>query len=144
LRNKINWDKIILLADNYGLRLIVNLTLILVNELMAVPVPEPLSQVVAKDQKARKLASIVIDGLRDETSEVPYSRSSYLKKLLFKQPVYYVSLRTGWKRKLFYIFSKFHPRDKDFQLISLPEGLNWFYYLIRPFYWVWRRFLILR
>ncbi|EHQ89378.1 nucleotidyltransferase domain-containing protein [Desulfosporosinus youngiae] len=144
----IDWDRLMLLADSNELKVIVHLTLILVNELLAVPIPGPLSQDVAKDRKAWKLAQIVIDELRDNPDEVSYSRSSYLKKLVFKQPQYYVSLRTGWKRKLLYIFTyisaKIHPGEKDLQLFPLPSNLNWFYYLIRPFNWVWRRFFIIK
>lgn len=147
MKKNLNWDKIILIADNHELRLVLHLTLILVNELLVVPFPEPLTHDVTNDQKAWELAYMVINGFRENTDEVSSSKFLCLKEFIQK-PAYYVSFRTGWKRKLSYIFSfiisKFQPRDEDFQLISLPDSLYWFYYLIKPFNCVRRRFLIPR
>lgn len=139
-KKNISWSKIMEMAGSKELKTMVRLTAILLSELWAIPLPEPLAQSTAGDKKAKKLAGIVLERLKDEKA-VKNSKSAYWKSLKQKN-IYHVNLRSGWGKKLSYLLRNFHPKGVDVQLISLPCGLFWLYYFIRPFYWLKRRLIL--
>lgn len=139
MQKELDWNKIFYLADNYRIKQMVHLTLILLNELLAIPIPDTITQSIAKDTKAWKLANFIINKLSNIENRVGNSKLSYLKNFI-QENNYHISFRTGWTRKLSYFIHMFRPNIPDLQLISLPDKLYWLYFLVRPFYWVKRRF----
>ena len=130
MKLNIDWDRVIYQADISELRPILHQSLILANQLFNVPIPDRLEQAVANDQTAWKLAYTVMDKLTSSKfpSPPPYAA---LKKFNY--------LNLHWKNKLYYILSIFSPSEKEFKLITLPDILYPFYYLLKPPYWLWRR-----
>ncbi|MEL7567614.1 MAG: nucleotidyltransferase family protein [Dehalobacterium sp.] len=131
-----DWGKLIFLADYAGLRTIMHQTMILANELLQVPVPDPMTQSLRHDKKAWVLANLVINQLYDQEDNAP--SSSYWKNFILRNG-YHLRLRSGWQHKLSYLFSLLQPMSRDFRLISLPDRLYPLYYLIRPMTWLGRR-----
>lgn len=143
MKMNIDWDKMILLADISELRPIIHQTLILANELFDVPIPDHLEKSVANDQKAWQLAYTVMDKLSININEnnLPNPKFSPLKNDILNNFDYF-NFSSKWKSKLFFLFSLFKPDEKEFKLISLPDILYPLYYLIKPFYWLWRRIIL--
>lgn len=138
---RMDWEKILLLANNRELRLMLHITLLMASRLFNVSIPDILFNETLKDKKAEKLTSLLLNNLCDSAhSNQAVKSSNYTNSRMKLQ--YYISLHPGYKKKLFYFFSyvltRFQPREEDYQLIPLPKGLNWVYYFIRPFYWAFR------
>lgn len=139
IKMNIDWDKVIVQADISELRPIMHQTLILVNEFFDVPIPDRLKAAIGNDKKAWQLAYTSIEKLLDNINvikPIDHSFSTLIKNILDKFNYYY--LDSKWKNRLFYLISFLKPSEIEFKLISLPDILYPFYYLIRPVYWLWR------
>jgi len=140
MKLKIDWDKLIYQADISELRPILHQSLILANQLFNVPIPDCLEQSVANDRKAWQLAYTVMDKLsiNIRVNNLPNFKFPPLRDGALSSFNYF---NLKWKNKLYFLFFIFRPSEKEFQLISLPDFLYPFYYLIKPPYWLWRQII---
>jgi hypothetical protein len=138
IEQNIDWKKTILIADNSELRPILHQTLILLNILFEVPLPHCLKQSVENDKKAWQLYYTVMEKLCITQTGLPDYKFSLINSLSSKRINYY-DFSSKLSNKLSYIISQFKPHEEEFKLIFLPDFLFPLYYIIKPFYWLWRR-----
>lgn len=137
MKMNVDWDKIIIQADISELRPVLHQTLILVNELFDIAIPDCLEQSVANDHKAWKLAYTVITKLI--TNENNLAITNFPLKNDFFIKLNYFNFK--WWNKVFFLISLFKPDEKEFRLISLPDILYSFYYIVKPVHWLCKRIL---
>lgn len=131
-RGGFSWQRLYGLAESLGVETILNQAIILSRHLLAAPVPDGIIDMVNKDRKAQKLATMAIPFIIDFHSNFDQSidlLSHYYKKK------YGFYLQCGWRKKFAFIHHHFLPTDADIELIALPESLYFMYFLIRPFTW---------
>ncbi len=138
VRPELDWNQITGLADQSGLRAVLHQTLILLDRVLEVPLPETLLRAANRDQTARSLARIVLAELSEPEDE-PDRRFRIIPKNFWREKQYHWLLCKGVGEKLAYLGSLFEPAYEDFQWLSLPERLYPLYYLIRPLNWLRRR-----
>ena len=132
----IDWKKISLLAQEFGVVSILQQSLILANRLFSVPIPLGLVFSVSNDRSAWRLACVGMNlCLTTADCEIMGNseQSNYFRK------IYNAQLWPGWKNRLNTVLKPFKPTISDIKLISLPDRLYAAYYFIRPIYWLWRR-----
>ncbi len=139
----IDWDRLNSLAGSGEIETIVHQTMILLNQLLEVPIPESIATSVLSDKRAWNLARAVMDELMTPIDAGNSTRESYWLDFKIRNS-YNLQLRSGWKAKLAYVGALFKPIYVDYQVISLPDRLYPLYYLIRPFNWLGRRIASLR
>lgn len=130
----LDWDKIIFIADNSELRSILHQTVILLDVLFKVPIPDQLQESVVIDQKAWQLSYTVMEKLCGNINKKDLPESKFSHKKNF----HYYNFNSRWRNQLFYIASFLKPTKEEFNLIALPDILFPLYYLIKPFNWLWR------
>lgn len=135
---KIDWDKIMELAEHSQTNLIIHQTILILDEIFQPDFPDWLIKVALRDKKAGRLAGEVIKHLFSPDEESTGISVSYWKKF-FTVHGYRYRIRTGWKNKLAYLHSLIQPIERDFQFYPLPDFLYPLYYLIRPVTWLQRR-----
>jgi len=128
-----SWQKLYRLTRSLGFESVLNQTIVLVHELLAVQVPDNIADTVFKDLQARKLADMTIPFITKH-----YHRNTGVS-LYYWQKKYELNLRYGWRRKLSFIHGHFLPTDADIELIALPAYFYFIYYLLRPFTWLGRK-----
>ncbi len=135
LNNNLDWDKIIFIANNSELKSILHQTVILLNVLFDVSIPDQLQESVVNDQKAWQLSNTVMENLCENTNKenLPNLKFSRLKN------VNYYNFSSRWRNMLIYISSLFKPTKDEFELIVLPDILFPLYYLIKIFNLLWKR-----
>ena len=131
LKLKIDWQKLIYLADKFESMVILHQSLILANRLFDVPVPVCLEQSLTTDKKAFKLANTVINNLRKSENKKNYSKHT-IKKMFYD----YNYSNYTIKNKLNHLLLLTKPSLVEFKIISLPDILFPCYYIIRPVYWL--------
>ncbi|MBP2657632.1 MAG: hypothetical protein H6Q69_664 [Firmicutes bacterium] len=137
-KGEFSWAKVYQLADNFGVKSILNQTLFLVRELFETSLPKAVTNKVDADIQAQVLA---IMGLRFITDSHFNTTKSIKEKIIFlcRQKNYEFRLNDGWRRQLSCIGRYFSPTNEDLELISLSGHLYFFYYIISPFTWFYRR-----
>lgn len=134
MNTPIDWNKVIGLADLYESKVILHQTLILSNYLFDVPIPNCLERSLNTDKKAMKIANIVIERLCIKNA----SKSKFCNFIKDFFVSYHYSNYTI-KNKLNHLRLMTKPGLVEYKLISLPDILFPFYYIIRPIYWLTRR-----
>jgi len=137
MKINVDWDKIVIQADISELRPILHQTLILVNKLFDVAIPNRMEESVANDHKAWKLAYTVLGKLFTIENNLPSTKSPFKKDLLINLNYFNFT----WENKVFSLFSLLKPSEREFKLISLPDILYPLYYIVKPFHWLWKRIL---
>jgi hypothetical protein len=137
-KGEFSWEKVYQLANNLGVKTILNQTLFLVQKLFATPLPKAVINQVDADIQAQVLA---IMGLRFITDSPSNTNKSIKEKItfLYRQKNYEFRLNDGWRRQVACIGRFFLPANEDLELISLSGHLYFFYYIVSPFTWFYRR-----
>ncbi|PSB01653.1 nucleotidyltransferase domain-containing protein [Merismopedia glauca] len=127
--SEIDWEQLLKTATQLGSRRMVFLGLILAQELMGTVLPELVLKAIEKDKKGKLLAIEIENrlflGIDQSLGQVDTSR-------------YYLKMRERWRDRLWYIYhlvkysGGLTPSQRDRDLISLPPGLSFFYYFLRP------------
>jgi hypothetical protein len=81
---------------------------------------------------ARLKADKVLSVLVKEVSSRIFSGAEYLPVTANESFKYNMQVREGWRSKLRYFRLIFRPTDGDVATVSLPAGLSFAYYLVRP------------
>lgn len=133
-----DWEKTASLAKSFGIQSFFHQSLILANQLLAVPVPPNHLSVVAHDRWAWRLAYMAMNlCLSAADYEIRRSDGQYTKNW---RRIYGFHVRTGWKKRFNYLLKDlFSPTVYDVKLVSLPDRLYALYYAIRPFTFLGRR-----
>jgi len=135
-RGGLDWGKVYKIADSLAVRPVINQALLLAHELLAAPLAEDIMPQVRGDKKARQLAKAAMPII----TTMSVDSSHLLLKFRYYQGIFYrVRLLRSWCSKFDYINKYFKPNDRDREAIVLPPGLNFLYYVVRPFAWIGRR-----
>lgn len=140
-REDFSWERVYMLATQWGVKPILNQSILLARDILSAPVPDYITEMAAKDRKARKLAVMSVSFIFD-TSLRRINCNNYMPSF-YQQKKYEFFLQCGWKKRLAYIHSQLLPSDRDIQKIPLPDCMYFIYFLIRPCTWLTRQVLAL-
>lgn len=125
----LDWNKVIFIADKSELRSILHQTLILLNILYDVSIPDMLNKSTQNDKKAWQLSDTVLTKLGQNINVNELITISHLKN------TNYYNYNSRLIHKLFYIFLVFKPTIEDFKQTSLPDILFPLYYVLKFIYY---------
>ncbi|KJR49320.1 hypothetical protein UF75_0160 [Desulfosporosinus sp. I2] len=138
-RGGFSWERLYALAEHLGVEALLNQAVIFAHDLLQAPVPDNVVQRIMKDRKARNLVRMALPFIFSVNYEP--ANLTISMPLYFHSKKYEFSVQIGWKKKFAYLYKKLLPKDRDFELITLPESLYFLYYLFRPFNWLSRKVL---
>lgn len=132
----IDWVGLERLAQNYGIALFLHQALILVNYVFGVSLPLGLERNVVRDRLAWRMARLALQALILDSGDQAGSSSIYNFYVI---NLYNLYISRGLKNKLKYVLKLFGPTVEDIKMITLPERLFAFYYIVGPFTLITRR-----
>jgi hypothetical protein len=116
-----DWQRLMLYADEIGSQRIVLLGLTLAHILLDAPLPDAIQQKIDAQSVLRALAQQIIHKLFNDPEE---------ETMWLEETAFHLKVRDRlWDR----VQILFTPNDKDRDWVSLPSALSPLYYLIRPF-----------
>lgn len=124
-RHQISWDSLLNRAATTDSERMFLLGLCLAERLVDAPVPDQVKAKYSSDGTIESLSNTVIENLFNGTEHVPATSSEVLK--------YNLEVRKSWTARARYFAYAFRPTDADLEAHSLPPGLTFAYYLMRPF-----------
>ena len=125
--SEINWDKLLQKAERIGCRRMLLVGSSIAHQILAAPLPDLLTQWISRETEATTIASRMAGRLLERREAVSILGESRFQPL-------YLQMRERLQDRLGHTLSLFFtPSVADWEIISLPEGLSFFYYLIRPF-----------
>jgi hypothetical protein len=139
LEQELDWEQLLGLAAKWGVVTHLNQALILADQLLAAAIPNDYRTILAADRQAWRLAQLAVPFLQKADYNPDDSNRGRDWHFYALQKRYDYSIRVGWKSRFGYVWNHFKPAETDLQLLTLPDGFHWAYYLIRPFTWLWRR-----
>jgi hypothetical protein len=101
------------------------LGLYLAQKLLQTNLPVEVQERCAADARLESLAANVIDRLFSGPTHVPATSAEIFK--------YNIGVRKSLTARARYFVHMLQPTDSDFSQRSLPAGLSFAYYLMRPF-----------
>jgi hypothetical protein len=127
-----DWSEIRCRAKQLGIERMFHLGILLANEVLAMPIPDEVSESVRSDRKARLLMDKVC---RWSFSELACSPG------FFERHTYQVNIKERFRDTvqlrlhywLYYFETYVTPTARDRAMVSLPKTLFFIYYFIRPF-----------
>ncbi len=122
---KIDWNGLLERAARTDCERMVFLGLYLAESLLDAAIPDDVKKQCLSDERLLSLATDVREHLFDGPEHVPATSSEIFK--------YNFGVRKSWRSRVRYIFFMFAPTDGDLGSHSLPPGLSFAYYLMRPF-----------
>jgi hypothetical protein len=120
----LDWSTLELRAAVMGNTRMLSLGLSLAHTFYNGPLPEEVSLKLTADQALTPLINEVRTRLFSGTEHLPVTANESFR--------YNMQVREGWRSKLRYFRLIFRPTDGDVATISLPAGLSFAYYLVRP------------
>ena len=124
---EIDWERTVKEAEKTGTRRILLLGLFLVRELLGAKLPEIILQRITAEQFIIPLATQVGEWLFPETEN--FSKSREKKLFYFQVRERYWDIIPYFSYRL---YMKIAPNKSDRRFITLPNYLDFFYYLVRP------------
>jgi hypothetical protein len=119
----LDWDIAFKDAAGFGVQRLLLIGLSLAGRLLDAPIPEDILKKITADAEVRKLTQNMIDRF----ASFRWSGSGFLDI-----PLYHLRSRERIRDKLNYCLQMTTPTVKDLSFMTLPDRLNFFYYLIRP------------
>lgn len=135
-KGEFSWEKIYLLANNLGVKNILNQALFLLREILETPLPKAVTDLVEEDIQAQTLAIMALQFIKDNHFKTKSLKEKVI--LLYQKKVYEFNLNIGWQRHLSCIARWFLPTYDDLKVIPLPGRLYFLYYILSPFTWFYR------
>ena len=123
--HKIDWKGLLERAAKTDCERMFFLGLYLAESLLDAALPVDVKERCLSDERLLSLATNVREHLFDGPEHVPATSSEIFK--------YNFGVRKTWRSRARYIFFMFGPTDGDLGSHSLPPGLSFVYYLMRPF-----------
>lgn len=124
-RHKLDWPALLARASNTDNERMFLLGLYLAERLLEATLPAEVKQRCDSDERLRALAADVIEHLFNGAEHVPATSSEIFK--------YNIGVRKSWSARARYFVYMLRPTDSDLGARSLPPGLSFGYYLLRPF-----------
>jgi hypothetical protein len=101
------------------------LGLYLAHELLDATLPDEVDRRCNSDEQLKALAENVIAHLFNGTAHIPATSREIFK--------YNIRVRKTLSARARYLAYMFRPTDRDLSRRPLPSGMNFVYYLLRPF-----------
>ncbi|MFE4238712.1 nucleotidyltransferase domain-containing protein [Peribacillus butanolivorans] len=113
--------------------------LILSSQLLNTPINEEMQSLTTgkRSRKQAQMAIFYIIEMGNSLSDEPFSIKLNLHKS-FVLNLYQFSIKSNLQ-KVFYIIKLFYPSPADTEILRLPKSLQFLYFPLRPFLWVWRK-----
>lgn len=124
-RHSFNWTTLLKRATTADSERMFLLGLHLAHELLDAPLPEEIERRCESDEQLKALAGNVVNHLFNGTTHVPASSREIFN--------YNIRVRKTLGARARYLAHMFRPTDSDLSRRSLPSGMNFVYYLTRPF-----------
>jgi hypothetical protein len=121
---KLNWQALLARAAKTDSERMFFLGLYLAEDLLGASLPADLKQRCLSDERLVALARNVVEHLFNGPEHVPASSSEMFK--------YNFGVRKTWRSRARYFLFILRPTDEDLGSHSLPGGLSFAYYLMRP------------
>ena len=133
-----SWGKLFQMAHSLGAKAVLHQVMILLRELLDTPLPKFLTDAIENDTRAQHLASMALRHITDSHGMIDKTLKEKIY-FIFRLKLYQQRLKSGWRNHMFYFSKCFLPSDEDFRLISLSDRMYFFYYIISPMTWFYRR-----
>lgn len=124
-RHRFNWTTLLERAANADSERMFLLGLFLAEKLLDAPLAPEVKQRCEADERLESLANDVIEHLFNGTTHVPATSREIFK--------YNLRVRKTLSGRARYLLYMFRPTDGDLGGRSFPSGMNFVYYLTRPF-----------
>jgi hypothetical protein len=124
-RHSFNWTTLLERAASTDNERMFLLGLHLSHELLDAPLPDEVNRRCNSDEQLKALAEEVIEHLFNGTTHVPATSGEIFK--------YNIRVRKTLSARARYVAYMLRPTDRDLSRRSLPSGMNFVYYLLRPF-----------
>jgi hypothetical protein len=121
---QLNWEGLLERANATDNPRMLYLGLLLAQSLLQAPLPEGVQSLLDEDNRLQPLVAEVSKRIFSGTEQVPVTAMESFK--------YNLRIREGWRSRLRYLRLMFRPTDSDVATVSLPPGLAFVYYLVRP------------
>ncbi|AZV56468.1 nucleotidyltransferase family protein [Clostridium sp. AWRP] len=135
-KNKLDWKEVIEISENSQISRMLFQTMILLQEIFKLDIPNIFGKLVIDNKKAYKLAQMAIPIIKNN-KEVIYEPKS---ELYIHKKKYMIELNSEKNSKIKYILQYFFPTMEDFKTIKLKDDYFFLYFIIRPFLWAYRFF----
>lgn len=124
-RHSFNWTTLLERATTADSERMFLLGLHLSHELLDAPLPGEIERRCESDEQLKALAGNVVNHLFNGTTHVPATSREIFN--------YNIRVRKTLGARARYLAHMFRPTDSDLSHRSLPSGMNFVYYLTRPF-----------
>ena len=124
-RHSFNWTTLLERSTTADSERMFLLGLHLAHELLEAPLPEEIERRCESDEQLKALAENVVNHLFNGTTHVPATSREIFN--------YNIRVRKTLGARARYLAHMFRPTDSDLNRRSLPSGMNFVYYLTRPF-----------
>jgi hypothetical protein len=135
-QSTLQWSTVLMLADQLDLKRVLAHSVVLVNRVYGIPIPDELHDLVTGDRLAVTLSERAITALLMSASEIAVAGKNAR------------GLRLAWQTKQLKPSMSFFTALKpcvvspcDWEIIQLPPSLFWLYYPLRPLLWFFRHFV---
>ena len=127
---ELDWEALLAQAASYGCLRTLFIGLKLAQTLLGASIPDHVVVRFAKDKQAVLLAKALGDGMFDPDKD--FIRG----QLGWKRDWFNIRAKERWREKLIYLSQLSvwvcKPSEKDRAWVTLPPGLKWLYFFIRP------------
>jgi hypothetical protein len=124
-RQAVDWAALLDRAAKTDNERIIFVGLRLAQNLLDLVLPPNVAEMVQRDRRVGEVASRISERLFDGAEHVPAS-----PKQIFR---YNLDVRKSWRARARYCVFMLRPTDGDLSAFSVPAGLGFAYYLMRPF-----------
>lgn len=124
-RHHFNWSELLERAASADSERMFLLGLCLADKLLEAPLPETVKRRCDSDERLQLLARNVSKQLFNGTTHVPATAREIFK--------YNIGVRKTMRARARYLVHMLRPTDGDLGVHSLPAGMSFAYYLMRPF-----------
>lgn len=124
-RHHFDWPALLERADKSNTDRMFLLGLFLAQKLLNAPLPVHVKQRCDSDKQLESLTASVTEHLFNGATHVPATSREIFK--------YNIAVRKSFGARARYLVHMLRPTDSDLGVRSLPPGLNFAYYLMRPF-----------
>jgi Uncharacterised nucleotidyltransferase len=125
IRQRIDWNALLLRADQTDTERMFFLGLRLAHQLLDCELPVRVRELVLADKHLDVLVDGIAEKLFDGAEHVPATSGEIFR--------YNMKVRKSWLSRMRYFVYMLRPTDSDLSALKLPKGFGFAYYLVRPF-----------
>jgi putative nucleotidyltransferase-like protein len=124
-RPDIDWSRLMTRAEQTNTQRMFLLGPALAEKLLGTPLPESVSEAIARDRRIGSLADEAGERLFDGAEQMPAGVGAIFR--------YNVLIRSDWRTRARYFRYLLSPTDSDLETLRLSRSFHFIYYLLRPF-----------